>query len=48
MKLLAALVIISLIAISFLADFLWRRWLARMSAARGQDPHNDQHNGPRA
>ncbi|HTJ29076.1 MAG TPA: hypothetical protein VL346_01160 [Acidobacteriaceae bacterium] len=34
MKLLAAFAILALIAISLLADFFWRRWIAKMSEAR--------------
>ena len=42
MKLLVALVILSLIAISVLADYLWRRWITARKAER------DHLDGPRA
>ena len=46
MKLFAALAILSLIAISILGDFLWRRWISRMSAARKLEDNHP--GGPRA
>ena len=47
MKIFAALAIaiLSLIALAILGDYLWRRWIAKMSAARKQltPPHDRNH-----
>jgi hypothetical protein len=42
MKFFAVLAILSLIAISILGDFLWKRWISARKAER------DPLNGPRA
>ena len=43
MKIFTALAILSLIALAILGDYLWRRWIAKMSASRKQlDPPHDR------
>lgn len=42
MKILIALVVLSLVALSILSDYLWHRWIAARKAER------DHLDGPRA
>jgi len=43
MKLLLAILVLVVFALSFLADYKWRRWMAKRRAEHQSSTHNNPH-----